>query len=97
MTKPQGPACREALENLQAYVDGELGEAACDALEQHSRECPSCAALIDGLRITVGLCRQAARVELPGDVRERAKAAVQQLLDGTAPARARQDGDGGVE
>ena len=97
MTTPQSPVCLEALENLQAYVDGELDAVACDALEQHSRECPSCAALIDGLRITVGLCRQAARVELPDDVRERAKAAVQTLLDGSARARSRQDLDADLE
>ena len=36
---------------------------------------------VDGLRETVGLCRQAGSVPLPDDVRQRARARVRQLLD----------------
>ncbi|MCC7009778.1 MAG: zf-HC2 domain-containing protein [Acidobacteria bacterium] len=86
MTAPHVPACQETLRNISAYLDGDLDASACDAIEQHSLECPGCAALLDGLRKTVGLCRQAANVELPEDVRERAKAAVRQLLDEPAAA-----------
>lgn len=85
MTPTHLAACRETLTNISAYLDGELDATACDAIEQHSRGCPGCAALLDGLRTTVGLCRQAANVELPEVVRERARAAVRRLLD-DAPA-----------
>lgn len=81
MTSTPIPACRDTLENISAYLDGELDATACDAIETHSLGCAGCAALLDGLRKTVGLCREAANVELPHAVRERARAAVRQLLD----------------
>ena len=52
--------CKEVLANISGYLDGELETTACDAIERHCQECASCAALVNGLRETVGLCRQAA-------------------------------------
>lgn len=78
---PTLPPCRDTLHNISAYLDGELDETACEAIEQHSLGCPGCGALVGSLRRTVGLCRQAAGVELPDAVRERARTAVRQLLD----------------
>ncbi|HWB16818.1 MAG TPA: zf-HC2 domain-containing protein [Vicinamibacterales bacterium] len=86
MTTQSLPPCRETLQNISAYLDGELDATACEAIEQHSLGCPSCAALLDGLRTTVGLCRQAAHVELPESVRQRARDAVRRLLDQTPSA-----------
>jgi anti-sigma factor RsiW len=74
--------CKEILTNISSYLAGELDTTACDAIEQHCLGCPSCAALVTGLRETVGLCRQAATAPLPEGVRERARESVKQLLDG---------------
>jgi anti-sigma factor RsiW len=74
------PTCQETLRNISAYLDGELEATACETIERHSAGCAGCSALLDGLRTTVGLCRHAADVELPPAVRQRARAAVQQLL-----------------
>jgi anti-sigma factor RsiW len=73
--------CREVLANISGYLDGELDTTACEAIEKHRISCPNCAAIIEGLRETVGLCRQAATVPLPDAVRRRALARVRQLLD----------------
>jgi anti-sigma factor RsiW len=73
--------CKEVLANISAYLDGELDTTACDAIERHCQECASCAGLANGLRETVGLCRQAATVPLPDAVRRRARDSVRQLLD----------------
>jgi anti-sigma factor RsiW len=73
--------CKEVLTNISNYLDGELDRTACDAIERHCLDCPSCAAVVNGLRETVGLCRQAAAVPLPDGVRERARDSVRQLLD----------------
>jgi anti-sigma factor RsiW len=73
--------CKAILANISAYLDGELDRTACDAIEQHCQGCPPCAALVDGLRETVGLCRQAASVPLPEAVRQRARDSVRRLLD----------------
>lgn len=73
--------CRETLRNISAYLDGELQASACEVIEQHSLGCPGCAALIGGLRQTIGLCRQGASAEVPAAVRERAHSAMRELLD----------------
>jgi anti-sigma factor RsiW len=73
--------CKEVLANISSYLDGELETTACEAIDRHCLECPSCAALVNGLRETVGLCRQAGTVPLPDAVRERARKSVRQLLD----------------
>lgn len=73
--------CKEVLANISSYLDGELETTACEAIERHCLDCPSCAALVTGLRETVGLCRQAATAPLPDVVRQRARESVRQLLD----------------
>jgi anti-sigma factor RsiW len=73
--------CREVLANISGYLDGELDTTACDTIERHSQTCPNCAALVAGLRETVGLCRQAASAPLPDVVRRRARESVRKLLD----------------
>jgi anti-sigma factor RsiW len=73
--------CKEVLTSISGYLDGELDSTACDAIERHCQECASCVALVNSLRETVGLCRQAATVPLPDAVRQRARESVRQLLD----------------
>ena len=73
--------CRELLTNISSYLDRELDDAACDAIERHCLACASCASLVKGLQDTIGLCRQAASVPLPDAVRQRALESVRQLLD----------------
>jgi anti-sigma factor RsiW len=73
--------CQQVLTNISGYLDGELDTTACDAIETHCQECASCAGLVNGLRETVGLCRQAATAPLPDAIRQRARESVRQLLD----------------
>jgi len=73
--------CREVLANISGYLDGELETTTCEAIERHCRACPDCAVLVQGLRETVGLCRQAATVPLPDAVRRRALESVRRLLN----------------
>lgn len=73
--------CRETLEHIAAYLDGDLPAAECRSVEEHCRACESCASFVAGLRQTVGLCRQVATAPLPEDVRVRALASVRKLLD----------------
>jgi len=81
MTESSTIECQQILAGISAYLDGELDTTACDAIERHCGACPRCAALVKGLRETVGLCRQAASVPLPESVRQRARASVRRLLD----------------
>ena len=74
-------SCKHSQLELHGYLDGELDATACDAIERHCRECAECATLVDGLRQTVGLCRQAGQAPLPDAVRQRALESVRRLLE----------------
>jgi anti-sigma factor RsiW len=80
MTESTPRECQHILAGISAYLDGDLEATACEAIDQHCQTCARCAALVNGLRETVGLCRQAATVPLPEVVRERARESVQRLL-----------------
>jgi anti-sigma factor RsiW len=73
--------CNDILTGISSYLDGELEATACEAIERHCQECPSCAALVSGLRQTIGLCRHAGSAPLPDAVRQRARESVRRLLD----------------
>ena len=51
--------CGAMLAGISAYLDGDLDATACQAIERHCRDCSRCAALVEGLRETIGLCREA--------------------------------------
>ncbi len=84
MTESPMRDCQTVLTGISAYLDGELETTACEAIERHCQGCARCAALVQGLRDTVGLCQQAAAVPLPESVRQRARASVRRLLDDTS-------------
>ena len=75
-------ACTATGKRISAYLDGDLGAGECVAIEAHCATCASCAALVDSLRRTVGLCREAGGVPVPEHVRARARASVRRLLGG---------------
>jgi anti-sigma factor (TIGR02949 family) len=64
--------CRELLESLSDYVDGELSENLCAELERHLTDCTNCRIVVDTLQKTIDLYH-AERVPqpLPLDVRDR--------------------------
>ncbi len=75
------PECQQILRQISAYLDGELETAACATIEGHCADCASCAAVVAGLKQTVGLCRQLGTTPLPMPVLERARASVRRLLE----------------
>ena len=81
MTASPRQDCQTVLTGISAYLDGELETTACEAIERHCQRCERCAALVKGLRDTVGLCQKMAAVPLPESVRQRARASVRRLLD----------------
>lgn len=72
--------CRETLERISAYLDGELGEGECHAIEAHCRTCPTCAAFVESLRRTSDLCREAGGRPLPEPVRQLARSRLAELI-----------------
>lgn len=78
--EPRTEECRAILQHIAAYLDGELDATECRRIDAHCQQCGDCAAVVSGLRDTVGLCRQAAEAPLPEAVRAIALARVKQLL-----------------
>lgn len=81
MSRPSNADCQRILSRISAYIDGDLDETACARIVQHCDTCPRCATVVEGLRKTVGVCREAGSAPLPEPVRQRAHAAVRKLLD----------------
>jgi anti-sigma factor RsiW len=79
--------CGAMRATISAYLDGDLDAVACEEIEGHCRNCSRCAALVEGLRETIGLCREAGRVPLPESVRERARASMAAVLAAEKRAR----------
>lgn len=78
--------CRELLEQLSRFVDGDLSGPERRRLVAHLDKCPCCQAMADSLRQTVDVCRRAQGARLPADVRARARARITTLLaTGHAP------------
>ncbi len=81
MPEPLTGACHETMARISAYIDGELPAPECDEIERHCQGCARCAAVVAGLRETVGLCRQVGTTPLPEPVRARARATIRELLE----------------
>ena len=64
-------ACRELLDQISVYVDGELESALCNELEAHLADCPNCRIIVDTVRKTITLYHRQATTQLPSDVEER--------------------------
>lgn len=69
------------LARISAYLDGELEATECAAIEHHCQDCEDCAAVVESLRQTIGLCREAASAPLPEPVRRRAQESIRRLLE----------------
>ena len=63
--------CRELLDQLSEYVDGELEAALCAELEAHLATCTNCRVMVDTLRKTITLYHAQAPADLPSDVEDR--------------------------
>jgi len=81
MSASSSTDCTALATSISAYLDGELQGVECNAIERHCAACPRCAAVVEGLRHTIGLCRGVGIASLPESVRERARENVRRLLD----------------
>lgn len=64
--------CHEILQQLNAYIDGELDAGLCTLLETHLTSCSNCTIVYNTLKKTIELCQQdGQKTTLPPDVRKR--------------------------
>ncbi len=89
MSPVRSDRCRQLLERLSLYVDGDLNGAERRSLMAHLRRCPCCDSLAESLKHTVSLCRDAHSSRLPPAVKARARARVAALLAAESQAESR--------
>jgi len=64
--------CRKLLGSISEYVDGELSEELCSALEHHLEDCEDCRIVVDTMKKTVYLYHATAENEnIPSVIRQR--------------------------
>lgn len=71
MMKHEEALCRELVDQLSEYIDGELEATLCAELEVHLAGCPNCRVMVDTMRRTITLYHSHGSAELPSDVQER--------------------------
>ncbi len=77
-----GPApCPELANELAAYVDADIDQAACAQVEAHLARCPRCAGACDALSRTVSLCRRIPGGDVPAPVRSAVRRALRAAID----------------
>jgi anti-sigma factor RsiW len=69
MTASQ-PTCRDSIELLLEYLEGELAPEIKQRLEAHLGGCSPCVDFMKSYRATPGLCRKALAREVPEEVAE---------------------------
>lgn len=64
--------CKECLDLLCDYLDGELEQGTVVALEEHFQDCPPCIAFLRTYKTTTKLCRENLKeIELPAEVQSK--------------------------
>jgi anti-sigma factor RsiW len=64
--------CQELMEQLNAYIDGELDPGLCALLESHLEICTNCRVVVNTLKKTIELCQKDGQeTTLPPDARQR--------------------------
>jgi len=80
MTRGHSQRCRELVEQLSRFIDGDLTGVERRAVALHLRKCPCCDDFVESLRQTVRVCQDAGHATLPREVRARARDRIRKLL-----------------
>jgi len=72
--------CREFVDFLMTYLDGELEEGPARVFEEHMRLCPPCLVYLDTYKDTIRLGQAACRDELERSLEEPPEQLVRAIL-----------------
>lgn len=72
--------CRGLIQEISAYLDGELGPELLADIEIHLERCKDCRLIVDTTRKTIEIYYSTQPVPLPTDVRERLHQALAKRL-----------------
>jgi anti-sigma factor RsiW len=65
--------CKESVDLLQKFLDGELAEEETRYLEEHFAACPPCIDFLRTYKATSGLCRKALSHRMPEEMADQLK------------------------
>ncbi len=77
-----GPGCRELLDRLSDYLDGDLPAEVCAHVDAHLADCPPCRVFLESLRRTVRWIETSAPARMPEDLRREVLEAMSRLERG---------------
>jgi anti-sigma factor (TIGR02949 family) len=63
--------CKESIELLLSFLDGEMPQAEASQLEEHLQACPPCVDFLRTYRATPTLCKRALAREMPQELADR--------------------------
>jgi RNA polymerase sigma-70 factor (ECF subfamily) len=84
VTSKEGP-CADIATTFSRYLEGEIGPEACATMRQHVDTCTSCAAVCEGLRRTVSMCREAGNAPFSEELQAQVRSALEQALRRARP------------
>jgi len=67
------------FEKLSDYIDNELDELSCHAIEKHAKECIPCQVCLETLKRTIDLCKKMDEKPVPEFFSLKLKALIQDL------------------
>jgi anti-sigma factor RsiW len=77
-------ACKELVEVITAYLEGNLPEADCRRFDEHLLECPFCTEYVAQMRATIAGLGKLEEPTIPAERRAELLAAFRGLNDGPA-------------
>ena len=75
--------CKDVIQELSAYLDGELDEKLVAEVRRHMEHCEHCRVVVDTTRKTISLFCNSEPAELPKDLHDRLHQALERRLRAT--------------
>ena len=60
--------CKDCIDLLREYLDGELSDEFRSKLEMHLADCPPCEDFLKTYKATPGICKQALAASMPDQI-----------------------------
>lgn len=57
--------CDDLLQQLNAYIDGEIDPAVCENLQKHLADCNPCRIVVDNIRQTISIYKDDQQIDVP--------------------------------
>jgi anti-sigma factor (TIGR02949 family) len=63
--------CKDVVELLSEYIDGECSSKDRDLIEAHLADCPNCITFVNTFRKSISMAKNLLYIDIPEDLRER--------------------------